>query len=320
MSKFTDKLVLFSSKMAQNKFLQTIQHAFMRMMPITMIGGFASLFKGLSIPAYQAWIQSTPIYNMLSAVYQFTIGMLGIYVAFLVAYEFANTYGVKKSGGLGIGLFSLANFLIVTPFTAPADAYSAATLSTQWLGASGMFTALIVAFLTGFIFKLCEDHNLSIKLPEQVPPMVAVQFTALIPGAISVIVFGIVSVIFAATPVGSLQQAIYSIVSAPLGALSANVFGEWILMLVLYLMWFFGIHGGVTVGPVMMLLFTQLQMENLAAFQAGAPLPHMITGTNLSYGSGSLPLIVAGLILCKSNWVPFLPYSVLMSLPISVCR
>ena len=46
MQKFMDVLINVSAKLAQSRVLQTIQRAFMRLMPITMIGGFASLFKG----------------------------------------------------------------------------------------------------------------------------------------------------------------------------------------------------------------------------------------------------------------------------------
>ncbi|MEE8807502.1 MAG: PTS transporter subunit EIIC [Lactimicrobium sp.] len=298
---FTDRLVDASAKFANIRFLQTIQHAFMRMLPITMIGGFASLFKGISIGGYQAWLQSTPLYSVLGAIYTFTVGLLAIYVVTLTAYEFASTYHLEKSGGLGVAVIALACFLIVTPYTEAADAYSSATLPMSWLGSSGMFTALIIAFATGAVFKFCEKKNLAVKLPDSVPPNIALQFTLLIPGTIAIILAGIVRMIFALTPIGSLQQAIYAVVSTPLQALGANIFGLWIIYLVLYLMWFLGIHGGMTVGPVITLLFTQLQMENLAAYQAGQPLPHMVTGNVLSYSSGSLPLVIAALIVCKST-------------------
>lgn len=72
-------------------------------------------------------------------------------------------------------------------------------------------------------------------------------------------------------------------------------------MIVLYGLWFLGIHGGMTVGPIMMMLFMQVQMENLTAFQAGQPLPHMVIGDALSYGTGSLPLLLAILIFAKSQ-------------------
>ena len=75
MQKFTDALVNFSSKMANNRVLQTIQQAFMMMLPITMIGSFASLFKGISIGGYQAFLQSSGLYGVLGAIYQFSVGL-----------------------------------------------------------------------------------------------------------------------------------------------------------------------------------------------------------------------------------------------------
>ncbi len=300
MQKLIDKLVEISAKIANNKVLQTIQKAFMTMMPITMIGGFASLLKGLEIPAYQNFLVSTGLSSGLGAVYQFTVGILAVYVAFLVAYQYANTYELKGSN-LAIGLTALFCFFVVTPYGEPESVYAAATLTTQWLSSTGMFTALIVAFVTGCIFSLCKKYNISIKMPEQVPPMIAVQFTSLIPACIAAVLAIVVKLVFAATTLGSVHQLIYTVVSTPLSILGSNVFGLWIIVLVLYCMWFFGIHGGMTCMPIMMLLFTQAQMENLAAYQAGTPLPNMITGGYLSYGSGSFPLVIAALLLCKSE-------------------
>lgn len=64
----------------------------------------------------------------------------------------------------------------------------------------------------------------------------------------------------------------------------------------------FGIHGGMTIGPVLMTLFIQLQLENLTAYQTGKPLPHMFElEDTLSFGTGSLPLLVAILILLNQK-------------------
>lgn len=300
MQKFTDALVNFSAKMANNRVLQTIQQAFMMMMPITMIGSFASLFKGLSFGGYQNFLQSTGLYGVLGAIYQFSIGLLALYVVFLVGYVFAQKFDVKGSG-INIGLTALMCFLIVTPYTEAPNAVEPASIPTSYLGASGMFAALIIAFITGFVFKFCTDKHIEIKMPDSVPPMIAKQFSAIIPALFATILFAIVRMLFALTPVGNMQSAIYTVVSAPLMGLGANYFGLWILFMVLYAMWFFGIHGGMTCGPIMMLLFTQLQMENLAAYQAGQALPHMMTGTMVSFGSGSLPLVIAILLTCKSS-------------------
>lgn len=300
MQKFTDALVTFSAKMANNRVLQTIQQAFMMMLPITMIGSFASLFKGLSFGGYQNFLQSTGLYGALGAIYQFSIGLLALYVVFLVGYVFAQKFDVKGSG-ISIGLTALMCFLIVTPYTEAPNAVEPASIPTTYLGASGMFAALIIAFITGFVFKFCADKHIEIKMPDSVPPMIAKQFSAIIPALFATTLFAIVRMLFALTSVGNMQTAIYTAVSAPLMGLGANYFGLWILFMVLYGMWFFGIHGGMTCGPIMMLLFTQLQMENLAAYQAGQALPHLMTGTVVSFGTGSLPLVIAILLTCKSS-------------------
>ncbi len=300
MQKFRDALVNFSAKMANNRVLQTIQQAFMMMMPVTMIGSFASLFKGLSFGGYQNFLQSTGLYGVLGAIYQFSIGLLALYVVFLVGYVFAQKFDVKGSG-ISIGLTALMCFLIVTPYTEAPNTVEPASIPTTYLGASGMFAALIIAFITGFVFKFCADKHIEIKMPDSVPPMIAKQFSAIIPALFATILFAVVRMLFALTPVGNMQTAIYTVVSAPLMGLGANYFGLWILFMVLYGMWFFGIHGGMTCGPIMMLLFTQLQMENLAAYQAGQALPHLMTGTVVSFGAGSLPLVIAILLTCKSS-------------------
>ncbi|MBQ9007445.1 MAG: PTS sugar transporter subunit IIC, partial [Atopobiaceae bacterium] len=169
------------------------------------------------------------------------------------------------------------------------------------LGSQGMFTAIIISFVVGGIYMACQKGHVEIKLPESVPPFISAQFSSLIPGAIALVLFGIVSAVFAGTPFGTLHQLVYSLVSAPLHAVTGNVFGGWILMVVLYGLWFLGIHGGMTVGPIIMMLFMQVQMENMAAFQAGQALPNMYIGDALSYGTGSIPMLVAALLFMKSE-------------------
>ena len=300
MNKFLDKLVTVSSKLAQNKVLNIIQSAFMLMLPVSMIGGFAALFNGISVEPYQAFITSAGIKSILSTIYQWTIGMIALYLSFLVAYRHAQTYKYAKSD-IAVGLTSMISFLIVTPYVIPEEPFAPASLPVNWLGSSGLFTAIITGFVVGYIFKFCTEKNIVIKLPEQVPPMVSAQFTSIIPGAVSMILFGILGAVFAKTSFGSFHQVIYSIVSAPLNAVGSNVFGYWILMMVLYGLWFCGIHGGMTVGPVIMMLFMQLQMDNMTAFQSNMPLPHKFIGDALSFGTGSIPLVIAALIFCKSE-------------------
>ena len=301
MDQLIEKLTAVSGKIAQNWVIHVIMNAFMMLLPITMLGSFAALFKGIGIEAYQAFINSNGIATVLNTIYQWTTGMIGVYLAFLVAYAFAQQTKCSKSE-MAVGLVSLASFLIVTPYTqTPTDFGVATSLPTDWLGSSGMFSAIVISFVVGGIYMACQKGHVEIKLPDSVPPFISAQFSSLIPGAIALALFGILSAVFAGTQFGTLHQLVYSVISTPLHAVTGNVFGGWILMVVLYGLWFLGIHGGMTVGPIIMMLFMQVQMENMAAFQAGQALPHMYIGDALSYGTGSIPMLVAALIFMKSE-------------------
>ncbi|MCI8401378.1 MAG: PTS sugar transporter subunit IIC [Lachnospiraceae bacterium] len=299
-AKVEKSLTKFSDIFAKSIVLNIISSAFMMIMPITIVGSIASLIRGIDMGGYQAWLQSSGLYNLVGAVYQFSIGLLALYIVFCIGYQYAQKSGMKKQS-LTIGLTSIFAFLVITPYTPAESAYGAATLSTTWLSSSGMFMAMVVGFVVGYIYKFSITRHLEIKLPEQVPPTIARQFSALIPSFIIAVLFVLINWIFSMTSMGNAQDALYAVVKIPLSAVSASIWGLLILNIFVYLLWFFGIHGGMAIMPISMLLFTSLQLENLAAYQAGLPLPNWITGSYIAIGSGSFPLVVAMLIWGKSK-------------------
>ena len=106
---------------------------------------------------------------------------------------------------------------------------------------------------------------------------------------------------------------IYTWVQAPLTLLGANVFACMIIVAFIEFLWFFGIHGVLAVYPVLMLVFYQPMLDNLAAYSAGQPLPHLFTiGFILNNrGARSFAVALLAIFSCKSeqlkavgeNWV-----------------
>ena len=68
------------------------------------------------------------------------------------------------------------SFLIVTPIGATADKISA--IPTTWLGAAGVFSAMIISIITAKIFVFVKAKWWTIKRPDSVPPMVSRTFEA----------------------------------------------------------------------------------------------------------------------------------------------
>jgi len=221
MDQLTEKLTVISGKIAQNRVIQIISHAFMMLLPITMLGSFAALFKGIGVESYQAFIASIGAVPVLNTIYLWTTGMIGAYLAFLVAYSFAEKTKCSKSS-MAVGLVSFACFLISTPYQEIPNDFGVDTLlPTSWLGASGMFSAIVISFVVGGIYYACQKWHIEIKLPESVPPFISAQFSSLIPGAIAMVLFGVLSSVFAGTEFGTIHQLIYSIIGTPLHAVRA---------------------------------------------------------------------------------------------------
>jgi PTS system cellobiose-specific IIC component len=293
MQKFVDGLAEWSDKLGQSFFLKVIMGGFMTILPLTMVGSIASLINAITIGGFKAFLTSSGIGAALSAIYDFTVGFIAVYLAFGIAHVAAEILDMKKQS-ISAGVVSLVCFMVITP-------YEKGAISVQWLGATGMFSAIICGFAVAGIFKFCLVKKIAIKLPKQVPPMVSNQFTAILPAFFAIVIFGMIKLLFNFTSFGCFHQLIYTILAMPLRSIGGNIFGAYVLLLACNLLWFFGIHGGMIVMNIMMLVFMPLQLENLAAYQAGKPLPNLVSGTFLSVGTGSLVFVLALIIFARSK-------------------
>ncbi|WP_196906389.1 PTS transporter subunit EIIC [Candidatus Symbiopectobacterium sp. 'North America'] len=58
----------------------------------------------------------------------------------------------------------------------------------RYLGAGGLFVAIMVALLVNKIYSFVVDRHLTIRMGDNVPPVVAETFNGLIPAIINVII------------------------------------------------------------------------------------------------------------------------------------
>src|SRR5699024_3791475 len=86
----------------------------------------------------------------------------------------------------------------------------------------------------------------------------------------------IVRYIAALTPMGDIHSIIYGLIAAPLTVLGGNIWAMIIAVIVAHLLWIVGVHGMMVIFSVMTPILTVLTNENLAAYNAGQPLPNMI--------------------------------------------
>ncbi|MGG7445749.1 PTS sugar transporter subunit IIC [Kosakonia oryzendophytica] len=277
MSKFdrktiTNKIHPVVNKIQTSKLVNGITGGMMGAMPITILGAFAALFLNLPIPAYKEFIASVGIAAALKVIIMFTTNFLAVIFGVAIAGNYAKQH---DEDGLFCGLLTLLNFFIVTPVTFSEN--GAPNIPMQWLGGTGIFTAIIVGLLSTWLYIFVKRQGFTIKMPASVPPVVSSSFSSLIPGFVSILLFATVSVLFTATPFKTMHQFIYAFLQLPLQGVGGNIASVIILWTLAQLLWFMGIHGTMVIYSVILPIFTAMDAVQLAAYSAGDPLPN-ITG------------------------------------------
>lgn len=297
MNTFKNKVLAGAIKVQNNVYMKAISNAMMGLMPIMMISSIASLINAIDIGNTQQIMDQIGLKSLLTQINAMTIDVISVYVAFLVGYKLAEHLNADQ---LNAGIMSLVSFLILSPI---ATFEETKVIEFSTLGSSGMFVAMFGGILGARIYILCVEKNLTIKMPDSVPPIVNKSFAAIVPGVIVSTIMGIIYVVIAATPYGTLTDMIYTWVQAPLTLLGANVFPCMIIVAFIEFLWFFGIHGVLAVYPVLMLVFYQPMLDNLAAYSAGQPLPHLFTiGFILNNrGARSFAVALLAIFSCKSE-------------------
>ncbi|MCD7809724.1 MAG: PTS transporter subunit EIIC [Erysipelotrichaceae bacterium] len=277
MEKMENVLAPLATKIGNNKILKAISGGFNMVMAIIIIGAIFSLLNTFQIDAYQNFLTSTGIGTILGLVGTFTTDMMAVYVAFTVAYSYVKNEGLSGDA-IPAGLLSILAFFIMTPLTtAVINEIDTTVLTFDYLGSKGLFTALLVGLLVGFLYCFVVNRGWTIKMPEGVPPTVSKSFSALIPGFIITIVFLIINGIFATFTGETFSEWFYALIASPLSALSGSLATYMLITLMASIFWFFGIHGGQVTLPFSMILFMQAGVENQAAYAAGEPMQNILT-------------------------------------------
>ncbi|WP_056990013.1 PTS sugar transporter subunit IIC [Lactobacillus ultunensis] len=300
--KFTTKLQSIMGKFASNKVLSSISNGIIRLLPVTMVGSICAIFQNLAFNGYQTFLKQSGIGNILNAGVALSTNLISMYVLISLAYEYAGKLNGNKINAV---IMAVMSFFMLTPignFTVKKAAISGLDLS--YLGAKGMFVAMVVSLLITYIYcKLEKNKKLTIKMPASVPPAVSTSFTALIPAIIIGAGVLVIRFLFTLTPWNDIHNMLYTLIQTPLEHLGRSI---WALLFLLFLsevLWFFGIHGSMATSAITYTLYQPLELQNLAAFSAGHALPNIITLSFIDVFKGSrhLALAVLLLIICHSR-------------------
>ncbi len=302
--KFTDKIVPIASRISDNKFLVSLRDGFMAAFPATMFASICMIIQYL--PATFGFDQFLPeavmdfLNDFFGPVGNATMSLSSIFICFGTAYHLA---GKIEGNKLFSGIVSLTSFFMLLPFHVTDDG---TFMPVVKLGSQGMFVAILTAVFATLIFNYFEKKNFTIKMPPQVPSGIAKSFLAILPSAVTLLVFNLLRYVFTFTPWGNVFDFLFMILQQPLTHLGSSLPATLIAVIAAQLLWWFGVHGQAVVNTVMDPLWSAMSLENYAAYQAGTALPHIVNSTFMGIfpllgGNGmTLGVVLLSLFLAKS--------------------
>ena len=280
------------NKIASNKFLKAVSDGFMGIMPVIIVGAMFSLFNSLSIKPYQDFITKIGLKPLLAIPNMVTNDLLAIYAVFFIAYNLAKYYD-KDSGTAG--MIALFTFLAITPISSTGNIInnfltannislpegvsvaSSNVLTFDYLGAKGLFVAIIVALVSTVMYNKLIDSGLSITMPKGVPPTITKSFAGLVPGFVVIALFILINKGVTLLPiegVSGIHSLIYTLIQKPLETfIGNNIFSFLFAIILAQVLWFFGVHGvNAVILPIFYPLWTSLTTANIEAMNAGVSL------------------------------------------------
>ncbi|MDQ0361116.1 PTS sugar transporter subunit IIC [Breznakia pachnodae] len=178
MNKFSEllqnKLVPITNKFASLPFMIVLRSAIMTIVPLMIVGAVGTLMTNLPFEAAANFVApAAPFFTALTNV---TSNISGLVVVIGVGYYGSQHYNLDPIYGITA---ALASFFA-------ASLSEELTIDTGAFGATGIFTAIIIGFISIYILNLCKKYRLEIRMPDGVPPAVAGSFSVIIALAISV--------------------------------------------------------------------------------------------------------------------------------------
>ncbi|MCU9813481.1 PTS sugar transporter subunit IIC [Paraclostridium sp. AKS81] len=310
--KFMDKYIIpVAGKLGAQRHLVAVRDGFVAMIPITMIGALATLVNNLPIPAYQNFMKNTfgETWTTLGGdLWWGSIATMALFLVVGVAYNLAKSY---DEDGLQAGLIALSIFFVMSPqvaniVTEAGDKVSGwGFVPSGYISNSALFTAIVIGLLATEIFvKLSRIKKINIKMPDGVPPAVARSFAKLIPGMLTIAIFGAIGLLIKSLSGGLfLNDLLNTYLAAPLKGAADSLGSTMLITFFIHALWTIGLHGANIAMPITETLLMDLGAENAALAQAGATEGfHTLAGAFLDAfvylgGSGMILGLIIALII-----------------------
>ena len=257
-SRLEQLLSPLGNKLGNQRHLQAISNGMMMSLALIVVGSIFLIIANppinldivdmntgnIFLKAMIAWKQwAVANYNTITIPYTMTMGLIGLVTAFGVAYSLAETYQMKPAIN---GIISMCVFLMIS---APV---TDGQLSMTYLGADGLFVALIIGLISVEICRVV-GNKMVFTFPESVPTAVTNFVNSFLQLAANIIIIYGLNLVLMGVSGQSLPQFVMSILTPAISGVD-NVWAYMGIFAFSNILWLFGINGSSIIFPIVFTL------------------------------------------------------------------
>ena len=275
---FIEKGKPFFEKLSRNIYLRAIRDGFIAGMPVILFSSICILIA--FVPDSWGFKWSDEVVAFLIKPYSYSMGILALLVAGTTAKSLTDSVNRSMEKTNQINYMSTLLAAIVGLLMLAADPIENG-LATGFLGTKGLLSAFLAAFVTVAIYKVCVKNNVTIRMPDEVPPNISQVFKDVIPFTLSVVSLYALDLLARHFVGASVAESIGKFF-APLFSAADGYLGITIIFGAFAFFWFVGIHGPSIVEPAIAAITYANAEVNLNLLQQGMHADKILTsGTQM---------------------------------------
>lgn len=281
-----DKLVPLGAKISNQPHLKAIRDGMVAATPLALLGGMTLIVTSPPVNLetmkptnifFQfliAWKQWAMQHGLgIELLFRSSMGLMALFVCMAISNSLAKHYKMQSMNTMIIAAVSFlitsapSNLVVFSDILNKSKTIEKAlegqsmALPMNYLGAEGIFTAIIIGLLVTESTRFLQDRGLLIKMPEAVPEPVKASFASIIPLVVNVVCIFLISLLVQSLTGGLLIPDLIKKLFSPFVFAVDSVVGIFLISIVTQLLWVVGLHGSSIVSG----LVGAFELGNLAA-------------------------------------------------------
>lgn len=281
-----DKLVPLGAKISNQPHLKAIRDGMVAATPLALLGGMTLIVT--SPPVNLKTMKPTNIFFQflivwkqwaiqhglgIELLFRSSMGLMALFVCMAISNSLAKHYKMQSMNTMIIAAVSFlitsapSNLVVFSDILNKSKTIEKAlegqsmALPMNYLGAEGIFTAIIIGLLVTESTRFLQDRGLLIKMPDAVPEPVKASFASIIPLVVNVVGIFLISLLVQSLTGGLLIPDLIKKLFSPFVFAVDSVVGIFLISIVTQLLWVVGLHGSSIVSG----LVGAFELGNLAA-------------------------------------------------------